>query len=141
MPKKTETIIKNWKTYIYCKYCKELKELNADNFYRNCNHILGYEYGCVECMNKIRKKKEWERKAKDELIKKLKAEKEILEHKIKFLEWELELYQRLHEKSLSVEWEPDLYEDIPTIRIDKDWNVVDENGDRTYNSWVFHYAN
>lgn len=55
----------------------------------------------------------------------LEASIKNLEEENKKLKEELEQYKK---------W-------IPTIRIDKDWNVIDENGDRTYNSWVFHYAN
>lgn len=62
----------------------------------------------------IEKNVEYQEKIEEleEENKKLKEENEILEHKVKFLEGEIDLYQKLHEKSLSVEWEPDLYEDI-----------------------------
>lgn len=89
MPKKTEVIIKDWKSYIHCKICKELKELNADNFYRNCNHILWYEYWCRECMSKIQKKRQATIKSKDAIINRLIWERNYREEKYRALDLEV----------------------------------------------------
>ena len=51
-----------------------------------------------------------EYKSLQNVIKKLKARIEIQKLNIQFFEKELDLYQKLHEKTLSAEWEQDLYE-------------------------------